>query len=105
MTVYYCEQCQHRQIDFIMDDTFYDIHDSVNEGAKQYYGELANRNKYIKNIHKYVKGSNILDVGCGQGDFLKVACKNFEHCCGIEPSRISYANRFQKKHRIYKRLF
>lgn len=101
MTIYYCDQCQHRQIDFLMDDTFYDIHDSVHEGAKQYYGELANRNKYIKNIHKYVKGSNILDVGCGQGDFLKVASKYFEHCCGIEPSSISYANRFKEKNIEY----
>ena len=54
MTIYYCDKCQHRQIDFLMDDTFYDVHDSVHEGAKQYYGELANRNKYIENIHKYV---------------------------------------------------
>lgn len=33
--------------------------------------------------------------------FLKVVCKNFEHCCGIEPSRISYANRFQEKNIEY----
>lgn len=45
MTICYCDQCQYRQINFIMDDTFYDIHDSVHEGAKQYYGEFANRNK------------------------------------------------------------
>lgn len=45
MTICYCDQCQYRQINFIMDDMFYDIHDSVHEGAKQYYGEFANRNK------------------------------------------------------------
>lgn len=45
MTICYCDQCQYRQINFIMDDPFYDIHDSVHEGAKQYYGEFANRNK------------------------------------------------------------
>ena len=95
MPVYYCEKCQHRQIDYVMDDSYYMNHDSIMEGDKQYFGSLNNKERYIKTIKKYISAGCILDVGCGQGDFLRVASKYFDYCCGIEPSSASYEKRFR----------
>lgn len=85
MTVYYCSKCQHRQIDYVMDDGFYENTSSVQEGCKQYYGDLNNKEGYIQKIKKYAHMDSILDVGCGQGEFLHTASRYFNNCCGIEP--------------------
>lgn len=85
MTVYYCSKCQHRQIDYVMDDGFYENTSSVQEGCKQYYGDLNNKEGYIRKIKKYAHMDSILDVGCGQGEFLHTASRYFNNCCGIEP--------------------
>lgn len=85
MTVYYCSKCQHRQIDYVMDDGFYENTSSVQEGCKQYYGDLNNKEGYIRKIKKYAHMDSILDVGCGQGEFLHTVSRYFNNCCGIEP--------------------
>ena len=85
MTVYYCSKCQHRQIDYVMDDGFYENTSSVQEVCKQYYGDLNNKKGYIQKIKKYAHMDIILDVGCGQGEFLHTASRYFNNCCGIEP--------------------
>lgn len=85
MTVYYCSKCQHRQIDYVMDDGFYENTSSVQEGCKQYYGDLNNKEGYIRKIKKYAHMDSILDVGCGEGEFLHTASRYFNNCCGIEP--------------------
>jgi 2-polyprenyl-3-methyl-5-hydroxy-6-metoxy-1,4-benzoquinol methylase len=37
-------------------------------------------------IRKYSKGKNILDYGCGTGEFLKSMASSGYHCHGIEPN-------------------
>jgi len=77
----------------------------------EYYGESADYSyfderkteKYcayvwksrIKNIRKYVKNGNFLDIGCSFGLFLKYASKYFK-TYGIEISK--YSSDYAKKH-------
>lgn len=95
MVIFFCENCTHRQIEYVMDESYYEEHDSIMEGKKQYYGDLDSSEKYICKLKKYIATGDILDVGCGQGDFLRVASKYFNTCCGIEPSKVCYENRFE----------
>ena len=60
-------------------------HASNQEGIEVYYGDLDNKEKYVNTLRKYVSTGSILDVGCGQGEFLGAASKYFDTCCGIEP--------------------
>lgn len=85
MPLFYCQRCQHRQIDYVMNDQFYEGHASNQEGIEVYYGDLDNKKKYVNTLRKYVSTGSILDVGCGQGEFLGAASKYFDTCCGIEP--------------------
>ena len=101
MVAYYCSNCQHRQIEYVIDDSFYDMYDYVQDGTHQYYGDLNDKTKYVTTIKKYVSNGSILDVGCGQGYFLKTVGQYFENCCGVEPSKISYKRRFQDKNITY----
>ena len=95
MVLYFCPKCLHRQIDYILDDTFYEEHDSSDDAFNQYFCNLSDWEKYINKISKYVSGKSILDVGCAQGNFLLKASRYFDECCGIEPSRTVYEKRFQ----------
>ncbi|MBS1544791.1 MAG: class I SAM-dependent methyltransferase [Bacteroidetes bacterium] len=45
---------------------------------------FAIRSKF-KLVSQYVTGSNLLDIGCGTGSFLKYSSKRF-HAVGVEPS-------------------
>ena len=56
---------------------------------KQLFGRATNRNKseiFYNKLSRYLSpGSKVLDVGCGDGSFLKLAKKQFT-CAGIEIS-------------------
>lgn len=92
MQVYYCSKCQHRQIDYVMNDQFYERHSSNQEDIEIYYGDLDDKEKYINTLRKYVSTGSIMDVGCGQGEFLHTASRYFNNCCGIEP--FQHENKF-----------
>ena len=56
--------------------------------------EVEEKNKEI--LDKYVKGKNILEIGCGRGDFLKYLKENFHcQCYGIDISKemVEYARK------------
>lgn len=57
--------------------------------AKRFFSRITGRNKsgiFYNKLLKYIsEGSRILDIGCGDGSFLKLAKEHFE-CTGIEIS-------------------
>jgi SAM-dependent methyltransferase len=43
--------------------------------------------RILKKAMDLIKGSKVLDIGCGSGSFLKQLAKNGFHCTGIDPNQ------------------
>jgi 2-polyprenyl-3-methyl-5-hydroxy-6-metoxy-1,4-benzoquinol methylase len=71
------------------ESTDYISHDSIQKNFLAFlYRKVRNLaiKKKIKLIKKYTNGPNILDIGCGTGEFLKACAENGFHAHGIEPN-------------------
>ncbi|MDP3791490.1 MAG: class I SAM-dependent methyltransferase [Candidatus Omnitrophota bacterium] len=65
------------------------IFQKLSRMLKRFFGRIAKRDKsaiFYNKLRRYLApGSKILDIGCGDGSFLKLAKKDFV-CAGIEIS-------------------
>lgn len=82
--IYRCENCGLYQIPFgDVSDNYYLMSASQSpKMCKLQEDEL----KQIKQLHPNAK--SLLEVGCGDGNFLVIAQKMFDECVGIEPQEI-----------------
>lgn len=87
--IYACETCKHIQIKDDIPSDFYDsyVMDSFNPNILNSEFVELNKSRF-ENLSKYsVSRDNILDIGCGAGDKLKLAQSYFNAAIGIEPSK------------------
>ncbi len=86
--LYRCPLCNHYQIDYINQDEYYD-----NYIMSVSYTNKINKlqAKQMKNLAKYcLNRENFLEIGCGDGAFLKKSIEHFKNSVGIEPSNSFY---------------
>jgi len=85
MNICMCQRCTH-----IYNKTPIEIEYKQSSNVTYFTNDIQKR--YIKNItsklsKKYnIRGENIIEIGCGDGEFLKQIVKNENYCIGYEPS-------------------
>ena len=87
MQFYLCPHCTHIQAETVLEDTFYQMHDTRSEGNQQYQNHLNHDEARLDRLCQYApEARKYLEIGCGSGRFLQKAAKRFSLCIGVEPS-------------------
>ena len=84
--IYECEECTHKQIEYLFAKEYYQEHDSHTEGSAQYFGMLKKHKFFIDKLKHYKNGGSLLEIGCGNGEFLREAENCFTQLTGVDPS-------------------
>jgi len=95
MEFYYCSECGHGQIKNVLSQEHYKEYSLLNVDNKKLSGgaNIELRMEQYKDVLKKLKElaidtHKLLDIGCGTGEVLLFAKKNFTECYGIEPSEV-----------------
>lgn len=59
----------------------------LNLAGGEHYEALIDANRRFSDYNKYFNGKNILDFGCGSGDFLKLSLPHCKNVAGVELQR------------------
>ncbi len=102
---FYCNRCMHGQLEYVLDDDYYNEYNSVNGAGFKTIGRsnvVYNMDYYdrvLRVLSSYGRHDRILDIGCGRGDLLKIASKYYDSIEGIEPTKAQadIAKRFGAK--------
>ncbi len=87
MQFYVCPYCTHIQAETMLEDTYYQTHDTQAEGNQQYMNGLNHDEARLDRLIRYApEAKTYLEIGCGSGRFLQKAAKRFPVCVGVEPS-------------------
>lgn len=96
MPIYECANCTHKQIDYALEEDYYQEHNSQTEGNAQYFGNLRKEKSFIEKLKKYANGTTLLEIGCGNGNFLREAEPYFDMLTGVEPSNAYFLKNTKK---------
>lgn len=100
--MYKCPNCNLYQIEYI-NGNYYDDYIMQVSYSKQMELLQNEELSFICNIANEKR--NFLEIGCGNGSFLKEAEQHFQKCVGFEPSKIFYEQCLEKKLNVVNEYF
>ena len=90
---YSCQKCGHHQIENIFTNEHYVDYNLLNVDSTKTSngGSISYRMSYYEGVLERLRTlseapNKILDIGCGHGDILSKAKKEFVECVGVDPS-------------------
>ena len=86
ISLYYCKNCNHYQIEQKLSDTYYDNYVMTTSFSPKMQKLQSKQAAFLSNLASY--HDSFVDVGCGDGNFLLHTRKHFYKVIGIEPSKL-----------------
>lgn len=88
LLLYQCTHCTHIQLEYQLQQDYYQEYVGGSTGFTQYHGNLNQTDSKILKLSRYAAGKrNIIEIGCGTGRALEISKKYFTDCLGVEPSK------------------
>ena len=85
VTFYKCDKCNHYQIEYDNSEDYYDDYIMLPHADSI----LSFRDRQIKNLHNLnTNATSFIEIGCGDGGFLKHASEYYTRVVGNEPSKV-----------------